>query len=74
MRRRLLLLLVALAALPASAAGQSSEAQPRFRTETALVTVDAVVVDDRGQPVTGLTAADFEVLDEGRDRHGRAES
>ena len=65
MRRRLLLLLVALAALPASAAGQSPDAQPRFRTETALVTVDAVVVDDRGQPVTGLTAADFEVLDEG---------
>ena len=43
----------------------SPTSQPPFRTETALVTVDAVVVDDRGQPVQGLRAGDFEVLDEG---------
>ncbi|AMY12244.1 VWFA-related Acidobacterial domain protein [Luteitalea pratensis] len=65
MRVRLLAWFVALCLVPAVAFGQPGGTQPRFRTETALVTVDAVVVDDRGQPVTGLTTADFEVLDEG---------
>jgi len=51
----------ALAMTPAA----QQPAAPPFRTETALVTVDAVVVDDRGRPVTGLTQADFEVLDAG---------
>lgn len=45
-------------------AAQQSQTPP-FRTETSLVTVDAVVVDDQGRPVTGLTQADFEVLDAG---------
>jgi VWFA-related protein len=40
--------------------------QPAFRTGADLVIVDAVVVDKDGKPVTGLTAADFEVRDEGR--------
>ena len=40
--------------------------QPAFRTGADLVIVDAVVVDKAGQPVTNLTAADFEVRDEGR--------
>ena len=39
--------------------------QPAFRTGAELVIVDAVVVDKAGQPVTNLTAADFEVRDEG---------
>jgi VWFA-related protein len=47
------------------AAAQTQPASPPFRAETALVTVDAVVVDREGQPVTGLRAEDFEVLDEG---------
>ena len=40
--------------------------QPAFRTGADLVIVDAVVVDHTGKPVTNLTAADFEVRDEGR--------
>lgn len=36
----------------------------RFRATSALVTVDVLVTDDR-RPVTGLTARDFELLDEG---------
>lgn len=40
--------------------------QPAFRAGADLVIVDAVVVDKTGKPVTNLTAADFEVKDEGR--------
>ena len=38
--------------------------QPTFRARTELVRVDALVTDD-GAPVTGLTARDFEVRDNG---------
>ena len=34
-------------------------------TRTAYVTLDAVVLDDRGQPVRGLHAGDFEVKEDG---------
>ena len=45
--------------------------QPAFRTGADLVIVDAVVVDKAGKPVTNLTAADFEVRDEGARRRSR---
>lgn len=39
-----------------------------FRTTTDLVLLDVVVLDEERRPVTGLTAADFTVLDEGERR------
>jgi VWFA-related protein len=49
-------------------AAQNLEPQappPVFPREVELVSVDAVVVDKAGNPVTGLTRHDFDVLDEG---------
>jgi len=47
---------------PAREGGQP----PVFRGGTTLVQVDAIVTDASGRPVVDLTAADFEVLDDGR--------
>jgi Ca-activated chloride channel family protein len=41
-------------------------AQPVFRSGVDLVHLGVTVVDRQGTPVTGLTAADFEVYEEGR--------
>jgi VWFA-related protein len=59
----------ALAVLIAGAsAGEAAQAPPdtRFPAEVEQVTVDAVVLDKRGEPVDGLTREDFTVLEEGR--------
>jgi VWFA-related protein len=61
---------LALVALLAAGLGaqqpKRSPDQPAFRAAADLVIVDAVVVDRDGNPVGNLTAADFEVRDEGR--------
>jgi VWFA-related protein len=41
------------------------ERPPRFRASVTRVEVSALVLDREGQPVRGLTAADFEVLENG---------
>jgi VWFA-related protein len=55
-------LLVAVLSL---AAGPALRQQP-FRTGTNVVRVDATVVDRQGNPVTSLTAEDFEVREDGQ--------
>jgi VWFA-related protein len=57
--RRTRALPLALAACAVTLAAQ----QPTFRTTTDLVEVDVVAVDQDGQPVHGLTQADFTLFD-----------
>ena len=45
--------------------GAQEEPRRLPTTESALVVVDAVARDGKGRPVTDLTAADFEVLEDG---------
>jgi VWFA-related protein len=41
---------------------------PTFRSSVLLVQIDAIVTDASGKPVTGLTADDFEILEQGKPR------
>lgn len=53
--------------LPAGLAAQApapSPAAPRFPAEVEQVTVDVVVTDKKGVPATGLTPADFQILED----------
>ncbi len=45
---------------------QGQTAQPGFRTEVNVVEVDASVLDEQGNAVAGLSAADFEVFEDGQ--------
>lgn len=56
-----LFLLAMLAAAPPPTAAQRT-----FRSEVDLVHFTVVVTDKRGVPITGLTADDFEILEEGK--------
>src|SRR5688572_15215306 len=62
------LLLLAGALQGASPQGTTSPAapQPTFRGGVNIVRVDAIVTDRRGDPVTDLTAADFEIVEDGK--------
>jgi VWFA-related protein len=52
---------------PATAAPQGdAPQQPTFRAGVNFVRVDVIVHDEKGQPVTNLSQADFEVLEDGR--------
>ena len=50
----------------AVAAGQTPAEPPRFRVAVDVVSIDAVVTDRNGEVVRDLTAADFEVLQDGK--------
>jgi VWFA-related protein len=56
-------LILAVLALPA-AAQQKPAAPPLFPSAVDFVTVDVVVTDKSGQPVTGLKAEDFTVIED----------
>jgi VWFA-related protein len=47
-------------------AGEPAPQQPTFRAGVNYVRVDVIVSDSKGQPVTNLTQADFEVLEDGK--------
>ena len=53
---------------PLGAQSQEGEAQQTFRSGIDIVSIQATVRDSRGRMVPGLTAADFEVLDNGQRR------
>ena len=46
-------------------AGLAQQADPKFGAATTAVVIDVVVRDAKGRPVTDLTRADFELLEDG---------
>jgi len=72
MRRTARLLLIALAALAATLGAQAPAPQPVFRGGTDLVQVDVSVLDGKRHPVRGLTAADFQIFEDGQPRDVQA--
>jgi VWFA-related protein len=57
----------AIVLLPIAAAGAGAQAPPpTFPSKVELITVDVVVLDQKGQPVPGLTREDFVVEEDGR--------
>lgn len=59
-------LLLSSATLPAQQPSQPAAPVPIFRASTDLVTIDTVVTDHDGRPVTNLTREDFEVTVAGK--------
>jgi len=64
---RLSALALAVAAAPLLGA-QAPQELPRFRSAVDLTSLDVVVLDDRGKPVTDLKPQDFSVRIDGKDR------
>jgi VWFA-related protein len=56
----------------ASAAIKAQGQRPSFKTGVQLVRIDVSVLDDKRQPVKGLQASEFTVLEDGRSRPIRA--
>ena len=63
-----LLVTVLVCALGPHAAGQNSVQAPLFRSVADIIQVDVSVLDDKREPVRGLVAGDFTVLENGRAR------
>jgi VWFA-related protein len=59
---------VPLPAIPAPAAAQAPQKPQTFKAGTELVLVDFVVTDKADRPVRGLSAKDFVVREDGRER------
>ena len=57
---------VAGASLTAAAPQRPAQPGPTFRVEVNYVEIDAIVTDDKGAFVRGLTRDDFELVEEGR--------
>ena len=53
-------------ALAAAAAAQEPASVPSFKAGTAVITVDAAVLDREGRPLRGLTRDDFTILEDGK--------
>ena len=71
--RSLTLSLLAAAALVAVPSAQTpQQKKPVFRLNTAIVSVDVIVRDDKGAVVRGLKAEDFEVTEDGKPQEIRS--
>ena len=66
MRRSHLLVAVFGSILAIEAICVAQEPRPTFRSGTSAVTLNVVVRDSRGRPITNLAPRDFQVLDQGR--------
>ena len=72
MRRRTLAVVGFQATVAVGLLAQAQDVPPQFRTGVELIRLDVTVIDDKRQPVRGLTEADFTVLDNGAARPIRA--
>jgi VWFA-related protein len=54
--------------LPCGSASAEPSTPPSFPSQVELITVDAVVVDENGRPVSGLTQNDFVVKEDGKEQ------